>query len=180
MSMRSFFDTGYGSKVNEIEFKNAVKYAVNHADTVNKICNTNIEGFKKLLEKHKDTGLEDYELSEEDVELFNDEDKDEWEEIIKGADSRADDVGYELFDIMMELIKAVINEEEGYQVIYAPGQPDIDSEPAIILPAGEPWSFNKKEKEMTKEEFEESFGEHMEELGLKKEDIDYQEIEYYG
>lgn len=78
------------------------------------------------------------------------------------------------------IISNAILRETGIGMEYQMGQEDCHSYPSVLLKKCMPWEFNEKEKMLTQEFLMELLIPYVKELGLKKEDVGYIEVEYYG
>lgn len=150
MSMQSSFVYGFGFEVKNITDENLLDFIKHHKD---EFC-----------------------TSEDEIELFKNIpmhcDLKEYFE-----DYPCETSGHEGFGAV---ISNVILRETGIGVEYQMGQEECYSYPSVLLKKCMPWDLKEKEKILTKESLTEILTPYVKELGLKKQDIGFLEIEYYG
>ena len=154
MGMRSSFVYGYGFFVDEIPDGVIIEFIKNHKDT---FCKSDKE--KELYEEMLEYTKEEYDL-EDFFESY-------------GCDCTG-------MEGNGAVISNIISRETGIRFEYQCGDADCDSYPSVLFAETYPWNYNEKEKSLTVESLTEIMFPYIEELGLKKENIDALEIEYYG
>ena len=171
MSMRSYFYTGYGFSVAKVKDLTILKALLNHKETLHKLTNFPIDCLHTMYEKNKNN----------DCFHFEDMDNEDFDKI-EGTFSNISNNDYEIEDpsFYFELFACIMEKETGIGFYYYEGQDDTGSEPTIMLTQKMPWFFSEKERNLTKEECTNILFKYAEELGLTKDYIGEEEVEYFG
>jgi hypothetical protein len=152
--MRSSFVYGYGFIVDEIYDNVLIEFIKNHMRT---FCASDIE--KEMYEEMLEYTKEEYDL-EDFFESYSCD--------CTGMEGRG------------AVISNIISRETGIRFDYQRGDGECNSYPSVLFVESYPWNLNEKEKNLTVESLTEIVLPYVEELGLKKNNIDALEIEYYG
>lgn len=171
MSMKTSIAYGYGFPLTSLTTEHFVSFINKHQHTMVKIKNSDKinETCKTAVDK-----LSNFCYFSKAEEITNLE-----------IDDIANDF-YAITDLygemgMLSIIALIMSVETNIMFNYQPGDGECDSEPSIILPSGNPWQFNEKEKQLkSADDLDEIIKPYTRELHIPEEEIGELEVEYYG
>lgn len=157
MSMSTSIVYGFGFVMDGVTDKKLIDFIKNHKDIFCK-SPTEKEMFNEILN-----------MSEKEIDMYGLDDYFEnYSCNCSGQEGRG------------AVISNIISRETDISVQYEMGDEECYSYPSVLLAECMPWHLNEKEKSLTKESLTEILLPYVEELGLKKKDIECLKIEYYG
>ena len=170
MSIRSYYDQGFGFVLKDIDGRNVLKALANHERTIERVTGETSSVFTDLYNYFKDNDRFEFFL----VPIYFDTEK------IKRLNRTGKLAQYGQMGFYLNMLALVITAETGITVNASEGQSDINSSPAILMRKGMPWEYSATDLKTTPDELKRALAPYAKELGVPEDSIGEVEIEYYG